>query len=259
MIYFKNVDLAEKYHVSLGTVRNWIKSAMDGKMELTLHSAGGRAYVANTTSNIAIIEQLASEGKKYRNSKAAKIVTPQPQFYKLYNQAQIYDIVTNLENHHEVPRQYNYFGDGADNWDRYSRRIAAETTPNTLTRTIELLADNRSYLDKLLAGYKRVNIIDIGPGNAFPAKDLLAYLLKQGKLGRYIALDISSVMIEIARRNVKQWFGDKVCFEGFQADITYERFGFLLAEEYLQDGGNTVNLVLTCASQTVLLKQSTTV
>jgi len=256
MIYFKNVELAEKYHVSLGTVRNWIRAAAENKLALTLHTEGERMFIANTSSNLAVIEQLVSKGKKYRNTKAAKEVAPRAEFYKLYNQAQIYDIVNNLETHHEVPRQYNYFGGGANNWDRYSQKLASEVTPNVLTRTIELLGDNRSYLDKLLASYKRVNVVDIGPGNAFPARDLLGHLLDQKKLGRYIAVDISSVMIEIARRNIGQWFNHKVPFEGFQADITHERFGSLLAEEYLQDGNETISLILFLGGRRVNKKKT---
>lgn len=245
MIYFKNTELAKKYHVSLGTVRNWIKAAAEGQLELTLHQQDDRTYIANTDSNIAAIEQLVSDNKKYRNSKSAKIVAPQAEFYRLYNQAQIYDIVTNLEMYHEIPRQYNYFGGGASNWNRYMQRFVSEDGATQPTMTATLFERNRSYFDDLLAKYKRVNVVDIGAGNAMPVRGLLAHLLAQKKLGRYIALDISTEMIKIARTNIEKWFNDQVNFEGYESDINYERFGNLLAEESLSAGAeDTVNLVL---------------
>src|SRR5688572_32898613 len=100
MLYFKNVELAEKYHISLGTVRNWIDAARDGKLDLALHTKDDKVYVANTAGNVLAIERLVQGGKKYRNTKAVKTVEPKPEFYTLYSEDQIYDIITNLEIHH---------------------------------------------------------------------------------------------------------------------------------------------------------------
>jgi len=245
MRYFKNIELSKKYHISLGTVRNWIEAAKQDKLGLELFFVDDKCYVANTPGNTAIIEELVEEGKKYRNSKVAKTVTPKTEFYNLYNQAQIYDIVRNLEIHHEIPRQYNYFDGGAGNWDEHAQRLAAEDEPNILNRTIELLDENQRYIDKRLEKFNRINVIDIGPGNALPVKALLAHLLESGRLGRYIALDISEEMLHIAERNIKEWFGNKVAFEGYVLDINYERFANHVAEDYLQYGGrDTMNLVL---------------
>jgi len=245
MRYFKNIELSKKYHISLGTVRNWIEAAKQDKLGLELFFVDDKCYVANTPGNTAIIEELVEEGKKYRNSKVAKTVTPKTEFYNLYNQAQIYDIVRNLEIHHEIPRQYNYFDGGAGNWDEHAQRLAAEDEPNLLNRTIELLDENRRYIDKRLEKFNRINVIDIGPGNALPVKALLAHLLESGKLGRYIALDISEEMLHIAERNIKEWFDNKVVFEGYVLDINYERFANHVAEDYLHYGGHdTMNLVL---------------
>ena len=90
-----------------------------------------------------------------------------------------------------------------------------------------------------------VNVIDLGVGNGYPVKDLLEYLLKRNNLHRYIAIDISQSMLDIAERNVVQWFGNKVNFEGHVRDITYERFDDLLVDDMLaKEAHQTVNLVL---------------
>lgn len=244
MLYFKHSELATQYHVSLRTVHNWIDATKQGKLELTLHAEGDKSYVANTPRNVLIIAQLIESRRKYRNTKAAKTITPSPEFYSIYNEKQIYDIATNLEIHREIPRQYNYFNDGADHWDTYVRRLAVEDTSNIVNSTIKLIRNNQGYLDSLFAHYKQINVIDVGVGNAYSVKEFLEYLLGQNKLGRYIALDISPAMLDIAKANIHQWFGNRVAFEGYESDINYDRFSDLLIPEYTKkDMKDTLNLV----------------
>ncbi|KUO18811.1 hypothetical protein AQJ91_23395 [Streptomyces dysideae] len=120
-----------------------------------------------------------------------------------------------------------------------------EDAPNLENSTIELLGMSQGYLDGLLRRFKKVNIIDVGVGNAWPVKELLGNLLEQGKLGRYIAVDISPEMLRIARDNIKEWFGGRVDFEDYEIDINREGFGNLLAEDYIKkDSAETANLVL---------------
>lgn len=240
MLYFKKAELAEAHHISEKTVTNWIREAKDGKLNLELHEEHGRAWIANTTRNIELIEQLVERRKKFRNSRGIKSVTPKPEFYELYNQQQIFDLTSSLDIYHEIPLDYAYFDGGADYWDEYAKRLASEKVPNFLTSTIKQLKANQGYLDDLTVRYKRVNIVDIGPGNALPVKELLQHLLDQGKLGRYIALDISPSILKVAKRNIEKWFGSKVPFEGHELDINHDRFTDLLAEGALGEGAKDV-------------------
>ncbi|SRR6266496_6406730 len=243
-IHFKNTELAVQYNISEATVRNWIKSTKEGKLQLELAEHNGRIYVANSVVNIPIIESLVGQNRKYRNSLAMKTVQSSSSLLKIFTEAQVYDIVRNLEIYHELPRQYGYFGHGAKEWDEYINKQLSVDTPSMLHGTIELLADNLSYIDKRLTKVKKVNVIDIGVGNAVPVKNLLEHLIAQGKLGRYVALDFSDDMLSIAQRNISNWFGERVQFEGFQLDIAYERFANIIAEDYLNSVQDTVNLVL---------------
>ncbi|WP_433598748.1 L-histidine N(alpha)-methyltransferase [Nocardia sp. CA-135953] len=245
MLYFKHDELATKYHVSLKTVHNWISATKLGKLDLTLYKEGNRYYIANTPQNTSIIWRLIEKGRKYRNTRAVKSVEPKSKFYSIYTEAQVYDIVTSLEIHHEIPRQYNYFQGGAGYWDEYTDRLVADDTPNIVNSTINLLRANQGYLDSLFVQYKQINVIDIGVGNAQPVKEFLKHLLEERKLGRYIALDISPDILEIARRNIQEWFGDQVRFEGHKLDITQDRFTDLLIREHTkEDAKDTLNLVL---------------
>lgn len=245
MQYFKNSELAKLHHVSKATVGNWIEAAKQGKLNLSLYEHGNRAYIAKTTENESLVGRLVKERKKYRNSKSARTVTPRPDFYTHYNQAQIYDIVRNLEIHHELPLQYNYYDGGAANWDNYATRLFTEEAPNLLKQTINLFLKNQSYIDDIIGKFKSVNVVDVGVGNALPAKDLLAHLLEKGKLGRYIAIDDSAEMLDIAKRNIQQWFKGRVNFEAYELDVNYERFANILASEYLNgEPSESVNLIL---------------
>lgn len=244
MLYFKNTELAEKYHVSLRTVLNWIEAAIQHKLDLELYEDNGRSYIANTTRNVRSIENMVEERRKYRNKRGAKAVTPQPKFYEIYDQHQILDITSSLDTYHEIPFQYCYFDEGAVYWDKYSHRLATENTPNFLTSTHTLFDLNMAYIEAYLAPYSRVNVIDIGPGNLLPLKNILTQLIDQKKLGRYIALDISQSMLDIVGNNFKNWFGDAAQYEGHTIDINYDRFGDFLADEVVgEKAEDTINLV----------------
>jgi uncharacterized SAM-dependent methyltransferase len=243
--YFKNTELAKLYNISEKSVRNWIEAAQEGKLELQLYEEKGRTYVANVSRNTQIIEELAQKGKKYRNSRGFKTICPSERFYEVFNSKQLFDIISCLSVHRELPLKYSYVDAGASYWDKYAERLLEEEAPSTLTNTIDLLQLNLDTLDLLIDGHKRVNIIDLGPGNGLPIKQLLAHLLKRDKLNRYVALDISKDMLNIAERHIKEWFGGEVAFEGYIRDLEYERFDDLFAKDYVGDEANVpLNIVL---------------
>lgn len=245
MKYFKNTELAKLYNISEKSVRNWIQAAVDGRLELGLYKKEGKHFVANTAKNTLQIEQLVLKGKKYKNSRGFKIISPTPKFYDTYTTKQIFDIISNLTVHRELPLKYSYVDGGAEYWDRYAQRLADETAPNMLTSTVNLLSSNIERIDSLLGNHKSVNVVDLGPGNVLPVKEILGYLLDQGKLNKYIALDISKEMLDIAERNVRLWFDNKINFEGHIRDIDHERFDDLIGQDFSQDGADSpINLIL---------------
>lgn len=256
MRFFKKAEVAERYHISEKTVTNWIREAKDGKLDLELHTENDKAWIANTTRNIILIEQLIEGRKKFRNNRGVKVISPKAQFYDLYNPQQIFDIASNLDIRREIPFQYGYFDGGAEYWDKYAERLASEQVRNFLTSTVEQLRTNQDYLDHLLERYSRVNVIDIGPGNVMPVRGLLQHLLDQDKMGQYVAVDISPTMLEIARRNVREWFGDHVPFTAYAADINYDRFTDLLAEYAVgENAESTVNILLVLGGTFANLRQ----
>jgi uncharacterized SAM-dependent methyltransferase len=243
MLYFKNSELTKTYKVALNTVLGWIKAAQNGKLDLGLVKVNERYYIANTAKNVAVLGQLVEERKKYRNSRNARVTTPLPKFYELFTQTQLLDIISSLDIHHEIPFQYSYFDGGADVWNDYANRMVSDPAPNLLTRTIKLLELNGTYLDELFAPYEKVNLVDLGPGNGLPVKELLGKLLERGILHKYIALDISPTILENTRANIKTWFGDDSFVEGHVVDLTQDRFGHLLVDPRVEEG-KLINLVV---------------
>jgi len=245
MLHFTNTQLATKHHISLGTVRNWIEASKDGKINLELYEGKDRTYIANTPTNTNKIKRLVAERRKYRNSNAIKKITPKPRFYELFKEEDIHDILTSIEVNKEIPLQYNYYDVGAKSWSEYVEKIEHQEHDNSFHSAQEMLRASKSTFDYLLSKYKRINIVDIGCGNSMPARSVLKRLLEEGKLGRYIAIDISQEMLNIAKRNVDGWFDGEVQFEGYRRNISQERFADLLIPEY-HSGSNkeTVNVVL---------------
>lgn len=245
MKHFKNTELAELYNVSEKTVRNWIQAASLGNLDLELHDDNKKLRIANTAHNTFLIEQLAHKGEKYKNTRGKKVVTPAPEFYKTYSVEEIYDIISNIDINREIPHKYSYYAQGAQVWDEYVRKQSTDPFPGALTYTVDLLELSSGYLEKFLKAHTGVNIVDLGVGNAYPVKNFLQYLVDHELPHRYIAIDASQDMIDIARKNITDWFGDKVPFEGHILDINYDKFNHLLvSDSFAPKNTSIINIAL---------------
>jgi uncharacterized SAM-dependent methyltransferase len=244
MHYYKNTELADIYGVSRRTVTNWIEQTKSGRLDLELHEYGNKAYIARTPKNQSVMKGLVQERRKFLNKRSLKTVTPRPEFYDLYNDEYVLEIISNIDTYREIPLKFSYFDGGAAAWDTYTKEMYTSEVPNTLTSTIKLLDADMSYLDTALDEYSYVNLIDVGVGNALPAKPVIAHLLERGKLKRYVAIDISHEMLTIAEKNIKQWFKGKVTFEGYVNDMSFKPFTDVVAEPPTRGKDSTVNLLL---------------
>lgn len=76
--------------------------------------------------------------------------------------------------------------------------------------------------------YKKVNVVDIGPGNGAPVRNLLEFLTSKNLLRKYIAIDFSPDILKITERNLKAWLGTDFPYEYHIRDISNESFQELL-------------------------------
>jgi uncharacterized SAM-dependent methyltransferase len=244
MKYFKNTELAKIHNVSEKSVRNWVQACLDGKLDLQLYEVNGKFFVENTSANTQKIKDLAAKGKKYKNTRGYKVISPSEKFYRLYSPKQIVDIMSNLDIYKESPLQYTYFNSGAERWDQYTQNLLKQNSANSLTNTLQLLDNNLRYIDSLIQGYDSVNIIDVGAGNALPIRPILEHITAIKKLNRYIAIDISKELLDLAEHNVNDWFKGEIEFEGYIRDINYDRFDDLVvSESFGLTSSSTINLV----------------
>jgi uncharacterized SAM-dependent methyltransferase len=240
--YNKNSDIIRLYNVSDKAVRNWIENALAGKNTLDLISEAGRTYIVDNPHNTAEIQTLVERGRKYRNQKTYRSVSPTSEFYDRYSPDQIVDIINYIEKYNEIPSHYRYFGRGARLWDQYLNKLYESPRRNLMNTTHELVRLDMVYLEMLTEQYEQINLIDLGVGNGVGAKPIIKQLLQSGSLGKYIGVDCSKELLNLSMSNIKKWFDGEVTTESYLRDITYERFDELLRAN--ESNGKVLNIVL---------------
>jgi uncharacterized SAM-dependent methyltransferase len=251
--YFKTSELTRLYSISDKTVHNWIESARNGTIDLDLQHEGSKVYILDNLHNEAVIESLVERGKKYRNSRTYKKVTPQPKFYELYSHREIVEIINALDIRREFPIQLRYRAEGARYWDAYLQKLYKSPRINMLNATIELLKECAPRIDSWIHKKSHLNVVDVGVGNGLAIKSFLERAIKTGKLRQYIAVDTSTELLSTTEQNVTEWFKKsdfniKKCI----CDIGSGSFAESLAtSSFDEDASSTLNLVLFLGSTVV--------
>lgn len=134
-----------------------------------------------------------------------RIAQPSSEFYTVFSQQEILSLIEALKTRREIPLKYSYKGAGANIWDNFYRKLII---PNWYRSNVEikLLRDNFEYLNDNTQHSHKVNIIDVGAGNSYPAKEYIRKLDKLGRIDRYTALDISEELLEVSKTNFTKWF-----------------------------------------------------
>jgi uncharacterized SAM-dependent methyltransferase len=149
-----------------------------------------------------INRSLQNQNFSITNNRIAK---PSSEFYTVFSQQEILNLIEALKTRHEIPLKYSYKGAGANIWDNFYRKLIV---PNWYRSNVEinLLKDNFEYLNGNTQNYQKVNIFDVGAGNSYPVKEYIRKLDKLGKINRYTALDISEQLLDVSKRNFTKWF-----------------------------------------------------
>jgi uncharacterized SAM-dependent methyltransferase len=211
MSYYKNTEIATKFKVSNSTVGEWVKGARAGKNNLQIRKYRNKDRILINEHNEAEMARLKEKGVKYKTQANMKKVMPNKKFYSTFTGQQIFDIISSIETHNEIPLQYAYLGEGASYWHSYVNKSFREkedvNASNTVTNAEEMLKLAKDIiLKELTQGYK-LNIIDIGVGDARPVRFIIEELTKLDLIKSYVAIDISPELLEIAEENLKTWFG----------------------------------------------------
>jgi uncharacterized SAM-dependent methyltransferase len=146
------------------------------------------------------------------------IAKPSSEFYTVFSQGEVLDIIHALESRREIPLKYSYKGGGANIWDKFYLKYIVPTWYRTSNVEIELLKTSFEYLNGNYQKCEKVNIIDVGAGNSYPVKAFIARLIKLNKINKYTAIDISNNLLEVSTNNIKKWFPD-INFNNYRLDI----------------------------------------
>lgn len=209
MDYYTSNEITHKHNVSAMTVSRWISNAKSKKNALMLFNSKGKSHIIRNGNNEAELKRLSLAGKGNKPKYNLKITNPVAAFYKNFTEQEILAIINSLETASEIDHKYSYINGGAAIWDRYYlENVIKETNYPTPIRVENLLKASSSYLDFISEGYSKINVFDVGPGNALLVINFLKYLNKTKRLERYVALDISSEMNAFATKNVLKEFPD---------------------------------------------------
>jgi L-histidine N-alpha-methyltransferase len=241
--HFTNKELTRLYGVSDKTIRNWIAASLSGDLDLKLIEHGKRSYIADSTANNYLLEKLAQRGRKYRNSTNHKVVQPSDEFKELFAPEHIIDIANTLDNHHELSWSHSYFGRAGVYWNQYLNELYDAGKPNMITNSIETLDLSQALIDAHIAKYKKVNIVNVAVGNNNVLRKLVANLHERKKLDRFIAIDISPTILDIAEKNCQEWFNGAIALEKHLLDIRHHTFYDVLS----RTDADTTNLIFFTA------------
>ncbi|MDE1870076.1 MAG: L-histidine N(alpha)-methyltransferase, partial [Candidatus Micrarchaeota archaeon] len=146
----------------------------------------------------------------------------------LLSKRQEAELITSLQGRGEIPFKFAYLGKGAENWNRIAK-ARAKTADNINSLEKELLEKRMPNFLEAFPNVKKLNLIDIGCGNGEPIFPVIDALKERGIEFRYVPLDISKEMLDLAVATVQKKYGKVQCkpllldFEqGNFSDIAYE-------------------------------------
>lgn len=250
MKLFKNIEISKLFAVNPTTVTNWIDSSQKGLNNLELAQKGNRYLVIDNAHNRFVMNDLVEQGKKYRPKSTLRRVVPNPEFYEIFDFTQIAEIISGVENYKTIPHKYSYFNGGAKLWQKYVNRSFGENLSNTVTNTYQMLKTSFAYIIQQIPPNHKVNIIDIGVGDSRPVRSMLESLIEHNLLNSYIPIDYSPEMLEIAEKNIKDWFGKNLKMESYLRDISTVPIRDILFKLSNPTNGNkkVINIVLFLGS-----------
>ncbi|MFI5260280.1 MAG: L-histidine N(alpha)-methyltransferase [Candidatus Paceibacteria bacterium] len=158
----------------------------------------------------------------------------------LFTKRQESELITAIKGRGEIPLKFVYLGEGAHNWDA----IAGERTETGGINSMEsaLLTNKAADFVGVFKGISKINVIDIGCGNGYPGVPIFNELHKRGIAFRYVPVDISAELLDLAEKNVQKMFPD-IEIRKFQLDFELGNFSDM-TYDLKSDGSSNLLLFL---------------
>jgi SAM-dependent methyltransferase len=206
MRYFTNLELAKKFGLSSNTIGYWIEDAVEGKNELQVREVKMKTVdrmiykIISNEQNLRELNRLYEKGRKSQNMVNLHKVSLNQSDIKVFSEDTISQILNAIEEGY-IPLKFTYMNGGAKEWNEFVIEGYKTNLYPTTKRTEILLASIYKNLRLLNPEKKKINIIDVGCGNFLPVSKFVNNLEMDGLLNKYIGVDISSEMLEIAKDN----------------------------------------------------------
>lgn len=233
MNFFKNADVAKEYNVSEVTVGKWIENAVNGKNNLQLILINSKLKVRDNPHNRAEMHRLVNVGLRHRNNLSHKKVEVDNMFYDLFNIEEQIEIIHDLKYHHTVNLKFYYRYKGATFWNENYLHGSS-----SIPQEVDSLIKNSMHNILACIKTEKVNIIDIGCGNGYPAKNFINNL----QVDKYISVDISKEMIDLCINNINKWY-PHLETKSYLKDIEHGHFGQVLFDNKQKDNSNVILLL----------------
>ncbi len=228
----KRSDVVKTYGVTRTTVKRWIDQAKLGKNNLILVEKNGKDFILDNEHNKIIIKKFVENGRKYDPSSPQKHVKPKKELYEIFNTEELAEIINCLENYSEIPNKFTYMNGGAEEWHKYAKNSVIRSIINPVTNTIEVLDSIYYFLENFIEKKQKFNVFDIGVGDLTPVKDFIRKLIKRERINKYIGLDFSQEMLNIANQKFTEEFKEKdIKYDMIKVDINKDNLIKLLFYE----------------------------
>ncbi|NCP72105.1 L-histidine N(alpha)-methyltransferase [archaeon] len=124
----------------------------------------------------------------------------------MLSQKQEFELITSIKATGEIPLKFAYLDKGAENWFNISNLRA--NSKNTINSNESVLLKKR--IQDIISTYDlkdiKLNIIDLGCGTGEPILPILDYLKENNIVFRYVPIDISNSMLNLAKNNISKKF-----------------------------------------------------
>jgi uncharacterized SAM-dependent methyltransferase/transposase len=240
--YLSNTKIAQKYNVSNPTVGEWIRNAVENKNNIKVELVKSKYRILDTEHNDAELTRLSQHAKRYKGSDNRKVVKVSKEFYEIFDNNEILEIITDLQFKKQVKQKYVY--KKSQYWNNFylsGQHLHFEKTKEAIFQSLELAP---TYIDT-----KKANLIEIGQGNGLPAKDFIENLEKTVKVEKFVGLDISTEMNNLAKNNLNKFYPD-LEKNFFKVDIERSTF-----EDYILESKNLsdeIGNIIVCIGATLM-------
>ncbi len=143
----------------------------------------------------------------------------------MFTKRQEAELITSLQGRGEIPLKLNYLGEGAERWHSIAKKRKGSGINSVESQLLKKRV--RDFLSSF-PNKTKLNVIDMGCGDGSPVFPILDELIKQNIIFRYVPLDISQEMLDLAEKETTKRYPNcdvkKILLDfemGNFSDITY--------------------------------------